>query len=106
MSNIDVNKIEFGGLDQDGNTWLLEIEENEELNEIMGINNNDLKDCVLVCFESSNDLYTGKKFCHRRMVAGWLEEKLGIEVPEETRTGHYVKVPAIYRNTTYSELQA
>lgn len=35
-----------------------------------------------------------------------LEEKLGIEVPEETRTGHYVKVPAIYRNTTYSELQA
>lgn len=38
MSNIDVNKIEFGGLDQDGNTWLLEIEENEELNEIMGIN--------------------------------------------------------------------
>lgn len=40
------------------------------------------------------------------MVAGWLEEKLGIEVPEETRTGHYVKVPAIYRNTTYSELQA
>lgn len=67
---------------------------------------NDLQDCVLVCFESSNDLYTGKKFCHRRMVAGWLEEKLGIEVPEETRTGHYVKVPAIYRNTTYSELQA
>lgn len=38
MSNIDVNKIEFGGLDQDGNTWLLEIKENEELNEIMGIN--------------------------------------------------------------------
>lgn len=67
---------------------------------------NDLQGCVLVCFESSNDLYTGKKFCHRRMVAGWLEEKLGIEVPEETRTGHYVKVPAIYRDTTYSELQA
>lgn len=21
MNNIDVNKIEFGGLDQDGNTW-------------------------------------------------------------------------------------
>ena len=35
-----------------------------------------------------------------------VREKLGIEVPEETRAGHYMKVPAIYRNTTYSELQA
>ena len=24
----------------------------------------------------------------------------------KTRTGHHVKVPAIYRNTTYSKLQA
>lgn len=30
----------------------------------------DLKDCTLVCFESSKDLATKKKFCHRRMVAG------------------------------------
>lgn len=46
MSNIDVNKIEFGGLDQDGDTWLLEIEENEELNEIMGINTNVYHDNI------------------------------------------------------------
>ena len=46
MSNIDINKIEFGGLDQDGNTWLLEIEENEELNEIMGINTNAYHDNI------------------------------------------------------------
>lgn len=46
MNNIDVNKIEFGGLDQDGDTWLLEIEENEELNEIMGINTNAYHDNI------------------------------------------------------------
>lgn len=40
------------------------------------------------------------------LVEGRLEEKLGIEVSEETRTGHYVKVLAIYRDTMYSELQA
>ena len=67
---------------------------------------NDLQNCVLVCFESSTDLAAGKKFCHRRMVAGWLEEKLGVKVPEETRRGRYVVVPAIYRSTTYKELQA
>lgn len=39
-----------------------------------------------------------------RLVEGWLEEKLGTEVLEEIRTGHYVKVPAIYRDTMYSEL--
>lgn len=46
----------------------------------------DLKDCTLVCFESSKDLASGKKFCHRRIVAKWLEEKLSVEVPEELRT--------------------
>lgn len=46
MNNINVNKIEFGGLDQDGNTWLLEIKENEELNEIMGINTNVYHDNI------------------------------------------------------------
>ena len=65
---------------------------------------NDLQDCVLVCFESSMDIYTGKKFCHRRMVAGWLEEKLGIIIPEETRNKQHIVVPAIYRNSTYQQL--
>lgn len=48
MNNIDVNKIEFGGLDQDGDTWLLEIEENKELNEIMGINTNAYHDNIFM----------------------------------------------------------
>lgn len=65
---------------------------------------NDLDNCVLICFESSNDIYSGKKFCHRRMVAGWLEEKLGIIIPEETRNNTNIIVPAIYRTTLYSEL--
>ena len=38
---------------------------------------NDLKDKVLLCYEKSG------KFCHRRLVADWIEEKLGIVVPEE-----------------------
>lgn len=59
----------------------------------------DLKDCTLVCFESSKDLATKKKFCHRRMVAGWIEEQLGIIVPEETREKEKdLIVPVIYRS--------
>lgn len=67
---------------------------------------NELKDCTLVCFESSKDLATGDKFCHRRMVAGWIEETLGIVVPEETRYKEkHLIVPTIYRNTPYSYLR-
>jgi hypothetical protein len=33
-------------------------------------------DAVLLCWEPPG------KFCHRRLVAAWLEEALGIEVPE------------------------
>lgn len=59
----------------------------------------DLKDCVLVCFEAPKDLVTGKKFCHRRMVAGWIESEFGIVVPEEVREkDRGLVVPAIYRN--------
>ena len=59
----------------------------------------DLKDCVLVCFESPKDLASGKKFCHRRMVAGWIETELGIVVPEEVRKKDAgLMVPAIYKN--------
>lgn len=58
-----------------------------------------LKDCTLVCFESSKDIASGKKFCHRRMVAGWIEENLGIIVPEEVRDKEAgLIVPAIYKN--------
>jgi hypothetical protein len=37
----------------------------------------DLGDeAVLLCFEKPGD------FCHRRLVASWIEDKLGLEVPE------------------------
>ena len=35
-----------------------------------------LKDSVLLCWEKSEE------FCHRRIVAAWIKEELGIEVPE------------------------
>lgn len=56
------------------------------------------KYCTLICYESSKDLASGKKFCHRRMIAGWIETELGITVPEETRSceSHLI-VPAIYK---------
>lgn len=58
----------------------------------------DLKDCTVICFESPKDLATGKKYCHRRMFAGWIEEKLGIIVPEDVREkDKSLIVPAIYR---------
>lgn len=34
------------------------------------------KDAVLLCFEAPGE------YCHRRVVAEWLERNLGIEVPE------------------------
>ena len=34
------------------------------------------KDCVLLCYEKSSD------FCHRHLVADWLQDKLNIEVKE------------------------
>lgn len=37
---------------------------------------NDLSDKVLLCWESPD------KFCHRRLVAEWIERKLNIVVPE------------------------
>ena len=35
-------------------------------------------DAVLLCWEAPG------KFCHRRLVAAWLEETLGIDVPESS----------------------
>lgn len=40
------------------------------------------EDAILLCHEKWDDIKSGEKFCHRRMVAEWLEEELGIEVPE------------------------
>ena len=37
---------------------------------------------VLLCYEKWDDIKDGKTFCHRRIVAKWLEENLGIKVEE------------------------
>lgn len=42
---------------------------------------------TLLCFEKPGD------FCHRRLVATWFEENLGVEVPEWTK-------PIVKRKTT------
>lgn len=36
----------------------------------------DLKDYTLLCWEGAG------KFCHRRIVAEWLENELGVDIPE------------------------
>jgi hypothetical protein len=41
---------------------------------------------VLVCYESPKDIHAGTKWRHRHIVAVWLEDRLGIEVPE---VGHH-----------------
>lgn len=37
---------------------------------------------VLLCYEKWADIENGKTFCHRRIVAKWLENNLGIRVEE------------------------
>lgn len=49
---------------------------------------------VLCCYEPAADIQAGKLFCHRHMVAQWLEDKLGIVVkehghPELDRFAHF-----------------
>jgi hypothetical protein len=37
---------------------------------------------VMLCWESASDCHSAKTFCHRHLVAQWLEDRLGIEVLE------------------------
>ena len=37
---------------------------------------------TLLCWERKADLEAGRAFCHRRIVAAWLEKAMGIEVDE------------------------
>ena len=37
---------------------------------------------VLLCYEKWADIESGKTFCHRRIVAKWLENNLGVKVEE------------------------
>ncbi len=49
----------------------------------------DLDGKILLCWEKP-----GEEFCHRRMVAEWLEESLGIQVPEADYVASKPKRPA------------
>ncbi len=40
------------------------------------------ENAVLLCYEKWADIKARKTFCHRRIVAKWLEENLGIKVEE------------------------
>jgi hypothetical protein len=37
---------------------------------------------ILLCWESGADCHNGRAWCHRHLVTQWLEDRLGIEVPE------------------------
>jgi hypothetical protein len=37
---------------------------------------------VMLCWETASDCHSGKTFCHRHLVAQWIEDRLGVEVPE------------------------
>jgi hypothetical protein len=37
---------------------------------------------VLLCWESAVDCHLGRSWCHRHIIAQWLEDRLGIVVPE------------------------
>ena len=40
------------------------------------------ENAVLLCYEKYADIENGTAFCHRRIVAKWLEDNLGIKVEE------------------------
>jgi hypothetical protein len=42
---------------------------------------------VLLCFERAADIQAGRGYCHRHLVAQWLEDTLGIAVPEVDHPG-------------------
>jgi len=37
---------------------------------------------VMLCWETADECHAGRKWCHRHLAAQWLEDRLGIEVPE------------------------
>jgi uncharacterized protein (DUF488 family) len=52
---------------------LSKLDPQEVLNEIISLYGND---ATLLCFEEAGE------FCHRRIVADWIEKGTGIKVPE------------------------
>jgi hypothetical protein len=49
---------------------------------------------ILVCYEGMAECDAGRAFCHRHQAARWLEQELGIEVPELRGHFHGDAVPA------------
>jgi hypothetical protein len=37
---------------------------------------------VMLCWEGESDCHAGRAWCHRHLVAQWLEDRLGVEVHE------------------------
>lgn len=46
---------------------------------------------IMLCFEKPP--FTRVNFCHRRLAARWLEQKLGVEIPERGFEGRDVDYP-------------
>ncbi len=42
----------------------------------------DGRTAALCCFESAHEISLSRRFCHRHIAARWLEDRIGIEVPE------------------------
>lgn len=49
------------------------------------------EDAIIVCHEKYDDIVAGKTFCHRHIIARWLEEELGIIIPELVDTKQDLK---------------
>ena len=54
------------------------LEPAEIYNRLIGLGDHP----VLLCWEKASDCHSGTALCHRHLVAQWLEDRLGIEVPE------------------------
>jgi hypothetical protein len=52
---------------------------------------------VLLCWERPIDILAGRTWCHRHLVAQWLEDRLGIEAPEVGFEGKLSRSCACWR---------
>jgi hypothetical protein len=59
---------------------------------------------ILVCYEGMAECDAGRAFCHRHQAARWLEQELGIEVPELRGHFHGGALPQKSRKSSLSGL--
>lgn len=91
-----------GGLSEDENNLyymtefykkvLLPLSPEKVLNDLSQFGDN----VVVLCYENSND------FCHRHLVAAWLEKELNIKIPE-IAIDEYGNTTILSRNAKYVE---